>query len=92
MGIKVSTNGHKDINLYFDKETGLMVKMEHRTLDLQTQQEVAEERILLEYQDVGGLKTAKKVLINHDGKKYLEAEVTEVKLEDKIDDSEFGKP
>jgi hypothetical protein len=92
IGVKVSTKGHKDINLYFDKETGLLAKLEHRTLDTQTQQEVGEERIMLEYQDVDGMKVAKKVLINRDGKKFIEAEVTEVKYADKIDDSEFVKP
>jgi len=34
----------------------------------------------------------KKVLVNHDGKKYLEIEVVEVKYPDDIDDSEFQKP
>jgi hypothetical protein len=33
-------------------------------------QEVDEERIIKEYQDTDGPKTAKKVLVNHDGKKY----------------------
>jgi hypothetical protein len=92
VGVKVSTKGHKDINLYFNKETGLLAKLEHRTTDMQTQQEVGEERIMLEYQDVDGMKVAKKVLINRDGKKYVEAEVMDVKYADKIDDSEFSKP
>jgi hypothetical protein len=92
VGVKVSTKGQKDVNLYFDKGTGLLAKLDHRTLDLQSLQEVGEERIMLEYQDVDGLKIAKKVLINRDGKKFLEAEVMEVKHADKIDDSEFVKP
>jgi hypothetical protein len=55
-------------------------------------QEVDEERIIKEYQDTDGPKTAKKVLVNHDGKKYLELEVLEVKYPDEIDDSDFQKP
>jgi hypothetical protein len=53
---------------------------------------VAEERIILEYQDVDGMKSAKKVLVNRDGKKFTEAEVLEVKFLDKVDDAEFTKP
>ena len=35
---------------------------------------------------------AKKVVVNRDGKKYLEVEVIEVKYLDSIDDSEFTVP
>ena len=58
----------------------------------QSGEDVAEERIILEYQDVNGLKSAKKVLINRDGKKFTEAEVLDVKFLDKLDDAEFVKP
>lgn len=92
VGVKVSAKGYRDVNLYFDKETGLLTKIEGRGLDETSGQEVAEERIIQEYQEIDGLKVAKKVLINRDGKKYLEAEVLEVKATDKIDDNEFAKP
>src|SRR5262249_39783998 len=45
VGVRVSSKDHKDINLYFDKETGMLAKMNSQGLDFQTQQEVAEERI-----------------------------------------------
>jgi len=92
VGVKISSKGHRDISLYFDKETGLLAKSESRRLDGQTMQEVDEERIVIEYQDVDGQKTSKKVLVNRDGKKFMEAEVTEVKFLDKVDDSQFEKP
>jgi hypothetical protein len=92
VGVKLSTKGHKDVNIYFDKETGLTAKVEHRTLDYMSGQEVAEERIILEYQDIDGQKTPKKVLVNRDGKKFVEAEVVEAKFLDDIADSEFAKP
>ncbi|HEV3235713.1 MAG TPA: hypothetical protein VGZ25_01915 [Gemmataceae bacterium] len=92
LGVKVACKGHKDLNIYFDKETGLITKVEGQALDSTTMQEVAEERIITEYQDVDGHKVAKKVLINRDGKKFMEAEVVEVKFVDKLDDSHFGKP
>jgi hypothetical protein len=92
VGVKVASKGHRDLDLYFDKESGLLTKIQTRKNDLQTMQEVDEERIIKEYQDTDGPKTAKKVLVNHDGKKYLELEVLEVKYPDEIDDSDFQKP
>jgi hypothetical protein len=37
-----------------------VAKLNHRATDVRTQQEVAEERIMLEYQDVDVMKVAKK--------------------------------
>jgi len=92
VGIRVANKGHKDINLFFNKESGLLVKFEHRTMDINTQQEVNEERIIMEYQEKDGLKEAKKAVVNRDGKKYIEMEVLETKYVDDIDDTQFSKP
>ncbi len=92
VGVTVSREGKKDINLFFDKETGLIVKVELRKKDQTSGEEVTEERIITEYQDVSGRKVAKKVEVLHDGKPFLEAEVQEVQVVEKIDDSEFAKP
>jgi len=92
VGIRVVSKGHRDINLFFDKESGLMVKIEHRTVDLNTQQELNEERIITEFQDKDGVKEPKKAIINRDGKKYIDVEILEVKYQDDIDDTQFSKP
>ena len=92
VGVKITRAGHKDVNMYFDKGTGLLAKLEHRVKDPQSGQEVSEERIILEYQDMDGMKIAKKVTVNRDDKKYMEAEVQDVKLSDKLDSVLFEKP
>jgi len=92
VGVRVSRKGHKDINLFFDKDSGLLLKFEHRTVDFNTMQEVNEERIITEYQDKDGLKEPKKAVVNRDGKKYIDVEVVEVKYLDDIDDTQFSKP
>jgi hypothetical protein len=92
LGIKVQSKGHKDVNLYFDKASGLLAKIERQALDATSMQEVMEERIIQDYQDQDGYKVPKKVLINRDGKKFVEAEILEFKIVDKIDDNEFVKP
>jgi hypothetical protein len=92
IGVKISKEGQKDVDFYFDKKTGLVAKIERRARDVQSGQEVTEERFITEYQDSGGRKVAKKLVVHRDGKKFLEAEVTEVKLLEKLDDSEFAQP
>jgi hypothetical protein len=92
VGVLVKSKGHQDVSLYFNKETHLLAKIEHRTVDPQTGNEITEERIITEYGKTGDVPTAKKMLINHDGNKFMEAEVLETKLLEKLDDSEFAKP
>jgi hypothetical protein len=92
IGVKVSREGKKSIDMYFDKGTGLMAKIERQKRDLMSGMEVSEERIMLEYQDIGGRKHPKKILINVDGKKFMEAEILEGQFLDRIDDGEFVRP
>jgi outer membrane lipoprotein-sorting protein len=92
LGVKVSKEGKKDINFYFDKASSLLVKTERRARDFMTGQELTEERIVTEYQDLSGRKMAKKVQVNRDGKKLLDAEVLEARVLEKLDDDEFAKP
>jgi len=92
IAVTVSKEGAKDVTLYVDKETGLIAKVEMRKRDLMSGQEVTEERIITEYQEMGGNKVAKKVEVLRDGKPLLEAEVLEVQTLEKVDDNEFVKP
>jgi hypothetical protein len=92
VGIRVSAKDKKDVSVYFDKETGLIAKVEHRTAEPMTGKEITEERIITEYgKDKNGIATAKKIVVKHDGKQFLEAEILEVTLLEKLDDSEFKK-
>lgn len=92
VGVRVSSKGHKDISLYFDKKTGLLAKSESRVLDFGSGQEVTQEVIVSAYHEIEGRKMVKKAVVNRDGKKFMESEVTEAKLLEKFDDSEFAKP
>lgn len=91
VGIKVSAKGHRDIKLFFDKESGMLVKSQSRAKD-PAMQEVDAETFYKDYKDVDGVKQPMKLLVKHDGKKYLEAQVTEAKLFEKLDDTTFAKP
>jgi hypothetical protein len=92
LGVTVSKEGKKDINLFFDKKTSLITKVEMRTRDLMSGQEVTEERYITEYQDVDGRKVAKKIEVMRDGKELLTAEVTDTQILDKVDAAEFTQP
>ena len=92
VGVKVSRKGKKDVNMYFDKETNLLSKVEHRVKDPMSGQEVNEERFITEYQTLDGMKVAKKVSIHRDDKKFMDLEVLEVKFLDRVEDGAFEKP
>lgn len=92
VGVKVTAKGHKDINLYFDKKTGLLAKVERQALDAMSGKEVAEERIIHDYQDIDGIKVVKKITVNRNGEKFMEVEIVEHKPLEKLDASEFAKP
>jgi hypothetical protein len=92
VGILVKSKGQKDVSLYFNKETNLLAKVEHRTLDPMSGNEITEERIITEYGKSDGVPIPKKMTINHDGNKFMELEITETKRLEKLEDSEFAKP
>ena len=92
VGVRVSMKGQKDISLFFDKKTHLLAKMAFRSADPVTGNEIDEERIVQEYQkNKDGMQVPKKVIVKHDGKDFLEAEVLETQYLEKIDESEFKK-
>jgi hypothetical protein len=93
VGVRVSAKGQKDITLFFDKETGLLAKVQYRSTDPMTQAERDEERIVVEYgpKNADGVVMPKKMLVKHDGKTFMEVEVVESKLLEKLDDAEFKK-
>ncbi|MBP3960410.1 hypothetical protein J8F10_34725 [Gemmata sp. G18] len=92
LGVKVSHKGYRDVELYFDKETGLLVKTEGRVKDEGTGQEVTEESFHSEYKDVQGTKQPMKFTVKRNGKLFMEGESSEVLLSEKLDASTFTKP
>ena len=91
VGVRAARNGHADVNLYFGKASGLLVKAEVRGRNL-NQEEVLREVFFGGYKDVGGLMYATAVRIDYDGRTYMEYEVTDVTFDDAIPDAEFAKP
>jgi len=92
IGIRISKKGQKDISMYFDKKTNLVVKTEMRTLDAQSGQEVLQEKYIIGYQEKNGMKVAKRVEIQKDGKAFMDIEILETQPFERLDDATFAKP
>ena len=93
VGVRVSKNGHRDVNLYFDKQTGLLLKSETTLKDFMAGGvEYIQTTIMQEHKEVMGVKYASKILIQKDGKRLVEAEMSEIQPAEKLDDSHFKQP
>lgn len=92
IGVRVSHKGHRDLNLFFDKDTHFLVKTEYRSKDYLTLQQVTKETFFSEF--VGNaVKHPSKSRQKNDGKLVSEMEYSDVKLfEEKLDDSVFVSP
>ena len=77
---------------YFDKKNHLVAKIEMRATDQATKQEVNQEKFIVDYQDKGGLKVAKHIIIHNDGNPFMDIEITEIQVHEKLDDSLFARP
>jgi hypothetical protein len=92
VGIGVSSEGHRDVNLFFDKDKGLLVKTETRGLDLMSGEEKTEEKVLQDYKEQDGYLMPTRISMLHDGKEFLSLEIEEIKFVDRFDDDTFTKP
>jgi len=93
VGIRVEHKGYRDVNLFFDKDKGLLLKIETRGKDLaQGGQEYTATILYDDYKKVEGMMVPHKITIEHNGKPYVEGEVVEVKIAEKLDESVFAKP
>ena len=92
VGVLVTSKGHRNVTLFFDKASGWLVKREQRVLDPSSNKEVRQEVIFSDYQDKGGLKHYTKIVALRDGKKVIAARVTEVEFFEKLDAKVFAKP
>jgi hypothetical protein len=87
-GLTVSAEGHKDIRLYFDRQTNLLVAIERPGFD-DLGKPAEHWEYFSDFRDANGLKYPTKTLIKQNGKRYLESETTEFKPLEKVDSREF---
>jgi hypothetical protein len=90
-GVRISGRGRKEMRLYFDKELGLLVRAENR-LDAGKDKEIRQHFFFGDFKEIGGYKRATKVRAYRDGRQIMDAELLDVKVLDKVDETEFAKP
>jgi len=90
-GVRVSSDKRKDVTLYFDKGTGLLVRAVRSATDLLGKEAIMEE-IFTDYKDVRGVLYPSKTLVLLNGKKSVESEVVEFLPLERFDASEFAGP
>jgi hypothetical protein len=80
----------KEVKLFFDKTSGLLVKTAHKGKGAgEGAEEVLEEAYHSEYKKIKGLQVSTKMSVTHDGKKFMNIEVSDIEVSEKIDDKEF---
>jgi outer membrane lipoprotein-sorting protein len=90
-GVKATCKGHRDIKMYFDKDSGLLVKTE-RQVKTEMGEDANQETYYSNYKDVDGVKLPMKTTVKRDGKLYVEGENSDMKLLPKLDDKLFSEP
>src|SRR5262249_49807805 len=81
IGIRASKKGQRDLNLYFDKKTHHLVKTEFRTrLSPGGDKEVTQEKYFSDMKEVDGIRMPSRIVIEHDGKPFMELDISDVKM------------
>jgi outer membrane lipoprotein-sorting protein len=91
-GIKVARAGHPDVNLYFDRDSGLLYRLTTRFTDPQSGGQQDREEVTWDYRDAGGMKLAMYFMVWQNDKPVVEMKLSDVKCAEKLDDHLFTKP
>jgi hypothetical protein len=89
--IKATGPDGKDFTLYFDKESGLPVKLVAKVIGFGGD-EFTQETTYKDYKEFDGIKKATKTESKRDGEDFIKAEISEFKVLDKVDSKTFSEP
>ena len=90
--IKVTGPEGKDFTLYFDKESGLPVKLVAKVAGFGGGEDFTQETTFNDYKDFDGIKKATKISSKRDGEKFVDIEVSDFKVLDKVPAETFAEP
>jgi hypothetical protein len=90
--LKVIGPDGQDFKLFFDKESGLLVKQVASVPEFGPEGEFTQESTYSDYKDFDGIKRATKLELKRDGEKFLSSELVEFKLIDKVEPDTFTQP
>jgi hypothetical protein len=91
-GIKVTGPEGKDFTLYFDKESGLPVKLVATVAGFGGGEDFNQETTFSDYKDFDGIKKATKISSKRNGEKFIDVEISEFKVLDNVPAETFTQP
>jgi hypothetical protein len=89
--VKATGPDAKEFTVYFDKESGLPVKLTATVRGFQGE-DMVQETTFSNYKDFDGIKKATKIESTRDGNRFVSAEVTEFKVLEAIEPGTFDEP
>lgn len=92
VGVTVSDKGHRPVKLFFDKETGLLLKAELPRKHWESTGEGVEDYMYSGYRMIQGVKFPMRISIRENGKLVAEHERTDVILLERLEQRLFEKP
>ena len=89
-GVKVASKGHADEKLYFDKDTGLLIKVEGRVKEAGLM--VDKEYLYSDHKDFDGAKLPTKLQELINGKRFTDLTNISYKFPRTVNDAVFARP
>ena len=89
--LKVTGPDGKDFTMYFDKESGLPVRLVAKVVGWDGE-EFVQDSTFSDYKDFGGIKRSAKVSVKRDGETFVESEVTDFKVLETVPTETFAEP
>src|SRR5437667_311938 len=84
--LKAARKEHREVQVFFDKETGLLVKTVTRVKDNQGGgKDLNQETYYSDHKEIAGVKVPMKFTVLRDGKPFLEGEALDCNLTEKLD-------
>jgi len=93
VGVRVSRKGRRDVNLFFDKAKGHLVKSEQVIKDIKAGGNEANQVVFYsDYKEFQGTRQPTRILVERDGAKFTDTQVTELRLQENADSGTFDRP
>jgi hypothetical protein len=91
-GVRVAHAGHGNVDLYFDRNAGLLGKTVFGTKRPGVNKEIVETILYDNYQDFGGVKRQTQLRVLLDGELYIESHYYDYRLSESVDNTFFERP
>jgi uncharacterized protein (TIGR02246 family) len=90
-GVRAVGPDRKEFRLYFDRDSGLLLKLAANVEDFDGK-EYLQETTFQNYKEIGGIKKAMKIEVKRKGERFQEHQLTEFQILDKVDPQTFAIP